>query len=599
MDPSHTVAGYHDVLPGSAPAPAPEREHARAAAPEMKILLGIVIATFAIAALYVGKDVFIPITLAVFLSFVLSPLVNRLQRWRLWRGLAVFLSVVGALGVIGVMGLLIGSQTASLAQEAPRYAQTIETKVKGVESFASSRLNAITSRLGMPLPPVASGPDAAPSAPQATASNQVKPAPQPTTGSSASPLTIARTLLGPLLGPLETAVIVFVVSIFVLMQKEDLRDRFVRLFGADDLHRTTLALDDASQRLSRYFLAQFCVNSGFGLVIGLGLWMIGIPSAAMWGVLAGLLRFVPYIGSFLAALAPVALAAAIEPNWTAAFEVMALFAVCEPLTGYVLEPLLYGHSTGLSPISVIVAALFWTWLWGPVGLIMSTPLTLCMVVTGRHVKAMEFFDILFGDRPALTPVEVFYQRLLAAHGDAMLTCARQALTTSSVLDFYDDVVLPSLRCAAQDHARGVITPDRLAAMQDGLRMMVAAIEDRAEEGSVEILRQAPILCVPGDGPFDGLVADMLVQTLQRNGHPTELANPADGDEADAQSTTILCFANPAASSDAQRSLVDRWARGQACVAVGFWEKLAAEPRRDNAKTRPLTGFAGAIALVTA
>lgn len=565
------VAGFHDVMPD--PARSRDRRLGVGAPVELRALLGLAIGAVVIAALYVGKDVFIPITLAVVLSFILSPLVNRLQRWRLWRGAAVFLAVLAALGAIGLVGTLIGSQAAAMSEQAPQYAQTIQSKVHNLEGFATSKLGRLTSRLGFVLPS-AEPPQAAPapSSAQGVATPNASEA-QAASGSSNSPLTIARTLLGPLLGPLETTIIVLVVAIFVLMQKEDLRDRFVRLLGAHDLHRTTLALDDAGQRLSRYFLAQLGVNSAFGVVIGLGLWAIGVPSAAMWGVLAGMLRFVPYIGSFLAAIAPIALAAAIEPGWTSALEVALLFGLVEPITGYVLEPLLYGHSTGLSPISVIVAALFWTWLWGPIGLILSTPLTLCLVVTGRHVKAMEFFDILLGDRPALTPVEVFYQRLLANHIDAMLAFARHVLHDASLIDFHDEVLIPSLRLATQDHARGVMTAERVEALQASLHVLV---EDLGEDMPLPPMEQGAqaVLCIPGPGPFDGIVAQILFQALLLEGRPATIAQ-GPVEEASALAA-VLCCADPASSSALRRSVMRRWRRAHPAmaIAVGFWPQEA-------------------------
>ncbi|MDE1918681.1 MAG: AI-2E family transporter [Sphingomonadales bacterium] len=561
------VAGFHDGMPDHARSR--DRRTGLGAPVELRALLGLAIGAMVVAALYVGKDVFIPITLAVVLSFILSPLVNRLQHWRLWRGAAVFLAVLGALGAIGLVGTLIGSQAAALSEQAPQYAQTIQAKVHNLEGFASLKLGRLTRRLGIVLPSV-EAPQAAPapsSTQDAASTGTSEPPVSPVT--SNSPLTIARTLLGPLLGPLETTIIVLVVAIFVLMQKEDLRDRFVRLLGAHDLHRTTLALDDAGQRLSRYFLAQLGVNSAFGVVIGLGLWAIGVPSAAMWGVLAGMLRFVPYIGSFLAAIAPMALAAAIEPGWTSALEVALLFALFEPITGYVLEPLLYGHSTGLSPISVIVAALFWTWLWGPIGLILSTPLTLCLVVTGRHVKAMEFFDILLGDRPALTPVEVFYQRLLANHVDAMLAFARQVLHEASLIEFHDEVLIPSLRLATQDHARGVMTADRVEAIHTSLHVLVEELGDDMDVPPVEPGREN-VLCIPGPGPFDRIVAHVLLQLLLQDGTPATVARGPDEDAS--MSEAVLCCADPATSAALRRSVMRRWRRAHPAMAlaVGFW-----------------------------
>jgi hypothetical protein len=337
---------------------------------------------------------------------------------------------------------------------------------------------------------------------------------------------VARAVIEPVLAPLETTAIVLVVAVFILMQREDLRDRFIRLFGSTDLHRTTTALDDAGRRLSRYFVSQLGVNTCFGIVIGGGLWLIGVPSAALWGVLAGLLRFVPYIGPLLAAVAPLVLAAAVDPGWRATIYVALLFVITEPLTGYVVEPLLYGHSTGLSPMSVIVAAVFWTWMWGPVGLILSTPLTLCLVVMGRHVKSLEFFDILLGDRPALSEVTRFYQRTLANDPDEALDQAETMLADRSLVDYYDGVVLPGLKLAAADEARGTISRQRAAEITRGVLSVIGELEkhrDRPGTGTapgelpVPGLSTGLVACVAGRGPFDDVVSAMLAQLLAQRG----------------------------------------------------------------------------------
>lgn len=532
------TAGYRDVTTGSREAPpaAGEAQVSPVSSPELKSLSAVAVGTLVIAALYFGQEVFIPITLAVILSFVLSPVVNALQRLRLWRAPAVILTVLAALGVLGLVGTLIGSQAAALTANAPAYAKTIETKVTGVQGFAVAKLASITKELGTgrPAPAAASVPPANPAAgpvsatpaPRAAPPEQRKPVLVEMASSRTSPFELAKTILAPILGPLETTVIVLIVAIFILMQKEDLRDRFIRVFGSSDLHRTTLALDDAGQRLSRYFLSQLAVNTCFGIVIGLGLWMIGIPSPAMWGLLAGMLRFVPYIGSFLAAIAPMALGAAIDPGWSMTIYVALLFVVVEPVTGYVVEPLLYGHSTGLSPVSVIVSAIFWAWLWGPIGLIMSTPLTLCLVVMGRHVKSLEVFDVLLGDRPALTPVESFYQRILANNPDEALAQAEQLLGDRSLLEYYDQVVLEGLKLAAADQARGTIDRARAAQMTQSMLAIIDDLKGHVSakgtaDQSVAVAdmpdRPGAIACVAGHGPFDDAVSAMLVQLLADRG----------------------------------------------------------------------------------
>jgi predicted PurR-regulated permease PerM len=514
-DPDKT-AGYQDVLTGSRDGPpaAGAANVPHSAVPELRSLLAVAVGALVVAALYFGQDVLIPITLAVMLSFVLSPVVSMLQRLRMPRAPAVIVAVLVALGLLGAVGTLIGSQAAALADNAPQYARTIETKVQGVQAFAVGRLASITQGLGGHRP---SGSAATPVAGRAALSQQNRAVPVRLVEERTSPFTIAKTVLSPILGPLETTILVLIVAIFILMQKEDLRDRMIRLFGSSDLHRTTRAMDDAGQRLSRYFLSQLAVNTCFGLVIGIGLWLIGVPSPAMWGVMAGLLRFVPYIGSLIAAVAPAALAAAVDPGWTMTVEVVALFFIVEPLTGYVVEPLLYGHSTGLSPVSVIVSAIFWTWLWGPIGLIMSTPLTLCLVVLGRHVKSLEFFDVLLGDRPALTPVETFYQRVLANNPDEALAHAEALLADRPLVDYYDDVALAGLKLAVEDQARGTIDPAREVAMTRTMQHVVAELAEHADAGTAPVVPAGKVACVAGHGPFDEVVTAMLAQLLGARG----------------------------------------------------------------------------------
>lgn len=593
MSEPDNVAGYQDILTGShdAPAAAAGAAHVSAAgAPELKALLGIAVGTLVIAALYVAKSVLIPIMLAVMLSFVLSPVVNFLQRLLRWRGPAVILTVLAALALLVTAGTLIANQASALTANAPQYARTIEGKVEGVQSYWVARLAKITKQFDAGHKPSATpSPTAGPiplQSPQAATASDSHAVPVRIVQSQSSTLSIARSVLAPILSPLETTVIVVIVAIFILMQREDLRDRFIRLFGSNDLNRTTRALNDAGQRLSKYFLSQLAVNSCFGLVIGLGLLMIGIPSPAMWGLLAGLLRFVPYVGSLLAAVAPAALGAAIDPGWSMAIEIVALFFLIDLFTGYVVEPLLYGHSTGLSPVSVIVSAIFWTWLWGPIGLIMSTPLTLCLVVIGRHVKSLEFFDVLLGDRPALTPVESFYQRILADNPDEALAQAETLLDDRSLVDYYDGVVIEGLKLAVDDQARGTINKARAQQMT---RSMLSVIHDLNDHvGSIDRpdIRSAEaqasvrqIACVAGHGPFDGPVSIMLAQLLQQRGlHPRVIAHARASreeiDQLDLGGVAVIAitYLELAGSPAELRYLIKRLRQRapEAKIIVGLW-----------------------------
>jgi predicted PurR-regulated permease PerM len=394
--------------------------------------------------------------------------------------------------------------------------------------------------------------DAPPTTTPADRSAEPRPMPVEVHEPGATPLQLARNVLLPLVHPLATVGIVFVVLIFILLQREDLRDRMIRLFGSDDLHRTTAAMDDAARRLSRYFLIQLGLNASFGLMITLGLWAIGVPSPILWGIFAALMRFVPYIGSIIAGALPVALAAAVDPGWSMAWMTLALFLISEPIMGHVVEPLVYGQSTGLSPFAVVLSAIFWTWLWGPVGLLLATPLTLCLVVLGRHVERLEFLDVMLGDRPALTPAENLYQRMLAGDPDEALEYAEQLLKERSLTSYYDEVALKGLQLAANDAGRGVLTGAQLERIKDAIKALVTDlsghddVEPEPDETEDEPVASPPsdkpairkpavpedapsehlvpeawrsegaVMCLAGRGPLDEAASTMLAQLLRKH-----------------------------------------------------------------------------------
>ena len=581
-----------------------------ASSPELKTLVAIAVAAIVIAALYIAQDALIPITLAVLLSFVLSPLVDALRRIGLWPAAAVALSVLVALAAIGLIGTLLGSQAATLASDVPHYVEAVQRKVERVQALATTRVAAITQLIGgakaasvPPTAPPSSARGGRSDAAALAAGTQQQPVVVELATPKSSAFAVARAVIEPILGPLETTVIVVIVAIFILMQRDDLRDRFIRLFGSTDLHRTTIAMNDAGERLSRYFVSQLGVNACFGAVIGGGLWAIGIPSPALWGVLAGLFRFVPYIGALLAAVAPLALAAAIDPGWTTIIYVGLLFVIIEPLTGYVVEPLLYGHSTGLSPMSVIVAAVFWTWIWGPVGLILSTPLTLCLVVMGRHVKSLEFFDVLLGDRPALSEASRFYQRTLANDPDDALDQAEKMLADRPLVDYYDSVVLPALRLAARDEALGIVTRQRATEMTRSILTIISDLEERADVGQTATSSEEPIrptaagvvACVAGRGPFDEVVSVMLTQLLTRRGVACRrIAHSLVSRERVAQLDVsgvlviTVSYLELAASPAHVRYLMQRLRHRapQAALVVGLWSPGEAEVSESGLQNTP-------------
>src|SRR5690606_9423087 len=275
------------------------------------------------------------------------------------------------------------------------------------------------------------------------------------------PVETLRSIIEPLIGPLATTGLVVVVVIFMLLEREELRDRFIRLVGYGDLHRTTEALQDAGKRVGQYLLTQLVVNITYGVPLAFGLWILGIPNAALWGMLAIVLRFVPYIGPVIAAILPLFLAFAVAPGWNLLLWTIGLFIVIELLINNVVEPWLYGSRTGLSPLAIIVSAIFWAWLWGPVGLVLSTPLTVCLVVLGRHVPQFEFFEILFGDEPVLAPEERLYQRLLAGDPNEATDNAEEMLEEKFLVEYYGTVAIPALLIAHQDRVRGAMNEAQL------------------------------------------------------------------------------------------------------------------------------------------
>ncbi len=550
------------MRPAPAPVPPPETEIEPPGVPGLSGLLTLAVCVVVLAALYVGQDVFLPVVLAILLAFVLAPFVDVMRRWHLGRVPSVIIAVLVALGIILSLGAVIGFQLAGLAGDLPRYQTTIEDKVGSLREGTLGKFPGLLKDFGRRFDQAVAEPppEQAPASPSATTPPPEEPKPMPVEvhEPDPTPAQVARNVLVPLLEPLATMGIVFVVLVFILMQREDLRDRMIRLFGASDLHRTTAAMDDAARRLSRYFLTQLALNASFGVVAAAGLWLIGVPSPLLWGVFAALMRFVPYIGSFLAAAPPILLAAAVDPGWSMALMAAALFIIGEPLMGQVVEPIVYGQSTGLSPFAVVISAIFWTWLWGPVGLLIATPLTLCLVVLGRHVERLEFLDVLLGDRPALTPAENLYQRMLAGDPDEALESAEVLLKERSLTSYYDEVALRGLQLAANDATRGVMTHRQLEQVKDVTRALVQDlgghddVEPKPQEtkdepvaapasdkpankqpavaGAMPQESRIPeawrtpgaVLCVAGRGPLDEAASEMLSQLLNKHGLGTRI-----------------------------------------------------------------------------
>jgi predicted PurR-regulated permease PerM len=542
------------------------------------VITGVVV----VCALYFGRAVLIPITLSVLLSFLLAPLVQTLRRLHMGQLPSIFIAVLFALASLLAIGALIGAQLVQLAGDLPQYQEAIEQKIETVQQKTVGRADSLMSRAAAalqrvaptkPNPPRPTGRAArnAPAVPQQVEVHEPSP----------TPMQLAQRALSPAIAPIETTFIVLVVTIFILLQREDLRDRLISLFGSRDLHRTTTAINDAAVRLSRYFVAQLGVNLSAGGIIAIGLAIIGVPGALLFGVIAALLRFVPYIGIWIAAILAVFLAAAIQPQWTMAVYTLILFIVVDVVAGQIAEPFLYGHRSGLSPLAVVVAAIFWSWLWGPIGLVLSTPLTLCVVTLGRYADRLNFLTVLLGDQPALTPAQTFYQRLLADDPHEAIVQAERLLREMSLIDYYDKVALEGLKLARNDAMRGVLMPDQLQRVNEALVDIVENLEiadglpdrlSRAEpadsagallaSASADLserhdshastgqeaheIERTSVLCVPGRGAFDEVTTAIAVQLLGRQGFAPMMAThsgyrSARADEPSFQDAPIICI----------------------------------------------------------
>jgi predicted PurR-regulated permease PerM len=493
-----------------------------------------------IAALYFGQDIFIPLTLAVLLAFALEPAAALLRRWGVHRGLAIILVVTLAMGLVAALGLFVGGQVKEFAKDVPTYQANISKKFAGFrESMREpglmvqfTRVFGSVERELETLDKADASPSPSPARAAAAPSKvQVVPAP-PTAWQRLSGLVESA------LGPLATFGLVLLLTILILLNRADLRDRLLRLLGGN-LHRSTDVLGDAAERVSRFLLMQLAVNALYALPLMIGLALIGIPGAVMWGLLAAVLRFVPYLGPIIASVFPVALAFAVDSGWSSLFWTLGLIATLELVSNNIIEPWLYGSTTGLSAISLIVAAMFWTLLWGPVGLAVSTPLTVCLLVMGKYVPGLRFLDIMLGAEPALDRPTRLFQRLLAGNEDDVTELAIEGAKASSVPQFYQSTCLPALRMASKAH-RELSTAEHRMRISEGVSHM---LEEMALHFPAEVAGDADVVCVGARWELDVQAARMLV-------HAVEVAG---------RSATVLDLG-------ADKALPDGWGSGPARAA---------------------------------
>ena len=600
----------------------------------IQTLVTLAIIVIVVAALYFGNDILVPLALAMLLSFALAPPVRWLRRLSIPNLPAVLTVVTVAFLLILAFGWILSLQAVDLAQRLPTYRTNIETKIDSLfQSPPGGRLFERASELVRDLGrKIEEEQDEAPATQQATSVEVTEEQPPLPVEIQEAPLTslqIITTVLGPLVSPLATAGIVIVFVIFMLLKREDLRNRFIRLAGSRDLPRTTQALDDAAQRVGRYLLMQLVVNVTYAIPIGVGLWLIGIPNPILWGMLCGLLRFVPYIGPVVAAFFPLALAIAVDPGWTTFVLAGAWFIVVELISNNVVEPWLYGASTGLSPIAIIAAAVFWTWLWGPVGLLLSTPLTVCLVVLGRHVPQLAFLDVMLGSEPVLEPSRLLYQRLLVGDPNEATERAEEYLRENSLLHFYDEVAIPALALAEEDRIDGRLSEEQRNRVADSAMVLIdnlaeweetaealektgdaqakeSEAKDESEPKVVEVVKVSgqPILCAGARGNLDDAAAAMLAELLERHGAEVRLLPHQSLATAQLRETNlgepavvILSYMNSDSLAHARfmvRRMRRRWP--EARIMLGLWTFPPEERgRRDPVESTRADGVAYSLA----
>ncbi len=528
------------------------RSHARtimptSAPPPRLSSSSIVCLTCVLALLYCARDVLQPIALASILSLIVAPLVRRLGRLGLGRAPTMLAALLLVSACVAATGAILASQLASVTAELPQYRAAIRHKADTLRGLAARPFARVEAELNMMQPPA---PGSAARPPQALADGTT-PAPAVDPGSAravsgdvlARLLTLARTAIG-------EAGVVLVLLLFILWERESLQDRLIRLTGRGEVSRTIRALADAAQGVSRFFLSQFIVNACFGVAVGLALAAAGIPHALLWGILGGTMRFIPYLGVLAAGAATMVFVAAVDPGWSLTLLCMALFAALELIVAHLVEPKVYGHSTGLSPLAVVISALFWGALWGPVGLLISTPLTVCLVVAGRHIRALEPLSVLLGETPNVTAAQRFFQRALSGDTDAIIRDAGTFLQRDSFVRYCDLVLLPGLALAATEWRIGQID----AAQQGRIRSTVADVAETLApaaatptvkrrrhrvslldanvgahlrqlrearmgrwQGSLDVPLRSIVLCAGLASERDDLVSELLARALRETG----------------------------------------------------------------------------------
>lgn len=504
------------------------------AADSLEVISNLLLAAFVLGFLYIARDLLIPLALAALLTFLLAPLVTKLHRW-LGRVGAVLFVVAMMFCATGFVGWILTRQAVDLTARLPDYKENISSKLRSIELPRFSSMSSITEtiealkqdlsdalQIGSGATPGPGGTESG-SGSEASTTDKVPATPVKVVSGKDGRLEFVQVVLAPILGPLATGGLVVLLLIFMLLRREDLRNRILRLVGQGRISETSRAMDEAGASVAKYLLMQLVVNVTYGIPVAIGLYFIGVPNAILWGALCTLLRFIPYVGPWIGALFPILLSLTVSPGWLAPIMTISLFVALELISNNIAEPLLYGSSTGVTPIALIVAALAWTWLWGPVGLVLATPITVCLVVMGRHIPRLSFFSIILSDERPLTAAEECYQWMQRRGDGEEFEFIDRYLQSHSEVELYESMLLPVLSTAESDYREELISKDELAEMHRRVGAVIEDVDLRLSlKDPVPLIDQekiSRICCVPVSARRDELAGDMVVNLLRRRGYP--------------------------------------------------------------------------------
>ena len=562
-------------------------------------LLGLVIA---IAILYFAREILIPLTLALLISFLLTPVVRRFESWRMPRPAASVVTVALAFMVIASVGWIVANQLLGTLADFSSYATTIQKRIQRVEGESSGVTNLFNSFEQL-------GREASQPAGRAPTRSTRRTLPERARENTPVQVEIVerrnlfqtiRDYSGGILRPLGTAGLALVFTIFMLIDRENMRNRLLRLMGEQRLQATTKAMDDAAQRVSRYILMQFLVNAMFGAVTGIGLYLIGVPNWLLWGVIGLFLRFVSYVGPAVAGALPLVVALGTSDGWRMPLSVIVLYVATELVTGNLIEPLLYGVNTGLSAVAILASTIFWALIWGPIGLIVSTPLTVCLSVFARYSPQFQFLNVLLGDEPVLAPDAVFYQRLLALDQRDAWVLLETMLKEKSLLAIFDEVVLPALAMAERDRHSGQLEARREDFIVQNIHEMVTELmEEDARKSAEAPHREGRLLCLAASDSADEIAGAMMAHFATQEGYPA-ITLPAVESAAELLSTLavgpqdVICISSVPPLAGAHARALAKQLRGDihgATLIVGLW---TLSPAGENQAARLKRAFSAAV-----